>query len=138
MSFEIVQPGAFKPADALKSGEVSVSRNATLTVLAENLSAVGIGERAIVLADSGSLRIGFRKVRDREQAQSVGVSVIRRGNKADSGRRRILISRAIKHLGLTPEACSGRYTLNTHRDELIFIVLTEARDIPLPQESKPS
>ena len=90
----------------------------------------------IVLADSGSLRIGLRKVRDGEEAQSVGVSVIRRGNKADSGRRRILVSRAIEHLELTAEAVAGRYTLKTHRDELVFIVLTEARDIPQPQESK--
>ncbi|MBU0617914.1 MAG: hypothetical protein KKI02_09375 [Planctomycetes bacterium] len=136
MSFTVVEPGAFSFTEPLGEGEVSISKNGTLTARAEDLALVGIGNYAIVLVDTGTLRLGLRSVRDGEQQKSVACSVITTGkDRHDSGRRRVTVTRAVKGLGLTIEAVCGRYTLKTHKDELVFIVLTEAKDIPQPQES---
>ena len=137
MSFEIVTPGAFAQVAPLGEGEASIGKNGTLTARADDLAMVGIERYAIVLADPGSLRIGLRGVRDGEQQQSVACSVITtRKDKSDSGRRRLNVVRAIKRLGLTAEAVCGRYTLNVHKDELLFLTMTEAKDVPKPGASE--
>jgi hypothetical protein len=129
VSFEVVEPGGFGLAPPLPEGEVSISRSGALTAHAKDLEIVGIGNYAIVLADSDTLRVAFRDVRDGEQQQSVCASVVRRKSGVDTGRRSINVGRAIKRLGLTNESVAGRYTLNVHKD-LLIVNLTEAREAP--------
>lgn len=134
MSFEIVEPGSFKPPDPLAEGECSVSKNGTLTARAEDLATVGITNYVIILVDPGTLRIGLREVRDGEQMKSVAASMIVRKSGVETGRRRMNISQALKRLNLTAEAAAGRYTLMQHGDEFVFITLTQApREVPKPQ-----
>jgi|GEM_PF-3659956 len=133
--FEVVEPGQFLCKAGLEEGECALGKNGTLTMRKEDLDLVGIEHFAIVLADPENFRIGLRAVRDGEEQSSVAVSVITRKNKADSLRRKITVARAIKRLSLTPEACAARYTLNTHKDSLLFITVTEAKEIPMPPQS---
>lgn len=128
--FEVVEAGSFGPGEPLGEGECSLSRNGTMVLRTEDLELVGIGAYAIVLADCENLRLGLRAVRDGEQQSSVACSVIRRKNSDDTGRRRIQITRALRRLGLTAEAVAGRYSLQVHRDELLFITLAAGKDRP--------
>ncbi len=138
MTFELVEPGLFKPVEGLGEGECSLGKNGTLLLRTEDLGLVGISNYAIVLADPETFRVGLRAVRDGEQQRSVAASVVTRKGRPVAGRRRININRAIKRLGLTVEACCGRYTLSVHKDELLFITLTEAKEIPQPREPRRS
>ncbi len=136
MPFVVVEPGAFCFTEPLGEGEVSISRNGTLTARAEDLALVGISKYAIVLADAGTLRLGLRAVRDGEEQKSRACSVITTGKqKRDSGRRRITVTRALKQLGLKVEDVCGRFTLKMHRDELVYIVLTDAKQTPTKPEA---
>jgi len=134
MPFVIVEPGSFQHSEPLQEGECSISRNATLTARADDLGIVGITNYAIVMADTDTLRLGLRAVRDGEEQKSVACSIISAGqDKHDSGRRRILVNRALQRLGLTAEAVAGRYTLmSKEKDGLLFVVLSEAKDVPTP------
>lgn len=136
MPFEIVEAGNLN-AHALQEGEASIDRRGSLVVRSADLEAVGITNYAIVLADADTRRIGLRAVRDGEQSISLACSVILTGSRNDSRRRRTSVLRAIRRLGLTPEAVAGRYTLNVHRDELLFITLDEVKDVPPVRQITP-
>jgi hypothetical protein len=136
MSFEIVEAGTFRAVEPLSEGECSVSRNGTMTARAEDLATIGVTNYAIILADPETLRIGLRGVRDGEQMKSVAASMIKRKSGTETGRRRMNISQALKRLNVTAEAIAGRYTLMNHGDEFLFVTLTEAKEIPRPQEPR--
>ena len=127
VAFQVVEAGKFGTVAPLGEGEASLAKNGTLTLHASDLAAVGIKAYAIVLADRGTLRIGLRSVRDGEQQISMAATMVPRKNGADSGRRRVMVTRAVKQLGLDLEACCGRYGLVTHGEELLFITLAESR-----------
>jgi hypothetical protein len=129
MAFEVIEPGHFIPVKAIESGECRLRPKGELVLRADDLQAVGIEHFAIVMADPATLRIGLRAVDDGEEQQSMSVTVITRGkSKTDSGRRRISVNRAIKHVGLTPDAVAGSFKLHKRGDGLLTINLTEGRD----------
>ena len=127
MGFVIVEPGrAGFDVDPLAEGSVAVRRSGDLIALRDDLSLVSIGDCCTVLADAATKRIALRAPTDDEAANAQAVLVLRRGNKQrdDSGRRRIMLKRALARIGLTPEQAVGRYELTT-KENLLILNLSE-------------
>ena len=124
MPFEVLPAGTFGNAEGLALGTCSLGRNSTLMCHASDLDAVGITHYATVLIDRDNKRVGLREPRDGEQSQSVACSVVsRRKGGTDTGRRRVLVTRALKELGLNPADVAGRYELIKHGNEVVYIAL---------------
>jgi len=135
MSFEIVEPGRFAPADPLQEGQCSVSKAGKLTLRSADLDKVGVTHCAVVLADRGNLRIALRAVRDGEQQSSIAVTVIGNHKGKDTGRRSLSATRALGVPGVKPEAAAGRYDLAMHGDgpEALLIVNLAGDRVPMPE-----
>jgi hypothetical protein len=130
LAFEIVEPGTFNFAEPLAVGQCSISKAGRLSCRAEDVRAVGIGHYAIVMADGQTMRVALRVPRDGEQPKSAALTITTAGKgakKHDAGRRNVLIMRALRRLGVTPEAVAGRYALSQHDGSLLIVCLTGER-----------
>jgi hypothetical protein len=79
------------------------------------------------MADGQTMRVALRAVRDGEQPKSAALTITTAGKgakKHDAGRRNVLIMRALRRLGVTPEAVAGRYALSQHDGSLLILCLT--------------
>jgi len=124
MSFKVCKPGQFVRQDALQPGQCSISKNGTLTALAGDLEAVNIGCEVVLLVDADNWRLGLKAPSADEG--SLVVSVAPTSPKHDRGRRRIGVRPALRELGVTADACVGRYQLRQHREPLlVYIIVTD-------------
>ncbi len=130
MAFAVVEPGGGRSAffAALPEGSCSIAKGGMAMFHAADLSLVGIVDRAVVLADTGTLRIALRPAVDGEEAVTVPCRPVRRaGGKVDHRRREVNLSAAIRALGLTAKAAAGRYEVLT-KGSLLIVGLTAAAD----------
>lgn len=127
MSLRLVKarPGgaAFLP---LPEGWCSISKVGVLLAYASDLELVQVDSRAVLLADSATLRVGIRRPDDGEIEFAVSVRPVKRGaGRIDRKRRELNVLPAIRELGLTPAAAAGRYELRA-KDNMLLIELTGA------------
>lgn len=122
MGFEFVPRGTFGAKPGLSEGEVALLAGGVLTFRRDDLALVGIGDRVAVLVDRGTLRIAFRAPTEDEAADA---SQFYREKDSESGRRKLLVNRALKELGLNARDLAGRYQLMT-KDRLLIWTPTDA------------
>ena len=121
MGFEIIQPGAFVQA-RMERGQISLGKTGQLWLCAEDCEQVSIRDRCVILADSGTLRIGLRAADHGEVEFAARVGIVKGRKCRDSGRRCINVARALRQLGLEVEAVRGRYQL-AQKDNLLILAL---------------
>jgi len=127
MTFVIVEPGKWQSPDPLPKGWASLAKSGRLRLYASDLQAAGIKDRAVLLSDRDTWRIALRAARDDERERSKPIAICTTGKtKRDTGRRQLMIARAVRTLGLEVEKCSGRFELmrkGTGADALLIITL---------------
>lgn len=128
MSFKVIERGTFAPVSALPAGQASIDRRGQCRLHAADLAKARITDSATVLADSETMRVGFRRPRSGEKAFHVCGENPK--NKHRTDRRRIGVKAAIDELRLKPQDVAGRYALHFHED-VIFVCLEE----PAPGEA---
>ncbi len=122
MSFEVIARGHWQAGEPLKSGEVAIASDGRLMFLAEDLELVKIDAFAILLADTGTLRLAVRPPHVGEAGRAMQVTAVKKKGGADTKRRAINGKRAIKALCLECPAVKGRYKLVT-KDDLLIVNL---------------
>lgn len=126
MSFQVIERGRWQAAEPLRSGEVAINGDGRLMFVAEDLELVKVGAFAVLLADTGTLRLAVRPPHTGEAGRAMQVTVVRGKNGRDMRRRAINGKRAIKALCLECPAVKGRYKLVT-KDDLLIVNLASVQ-----------
>lgn len=132
MSFELVEIPPRKQFQAgLQEGQCSLNKDGRFIARAEDLELLGIKDKAVVLADTGSLRLAIRAPRDNESLGTLTVHIIKKligpkGKKkhVPTPRRSIDVRHALQRLALEPDAVKGRRDAVT-RDNLFIIAVAD-------------
>ena len=129
MSFEIVESGVAPIGERLPDDACSISKSGTLTLRKAALESVSIKERAIVLADAGTLRLAIRPVGDGESSVAVRVCPVDRckgSKRVQTGKYTVNAARALKHVGIEPVSdAAGRYVF-IQKDNMLIVDLKSA------------
>lgn len=129
MSFEIVEVTRVGLPNPLPKRHTSITRGGSALFHAADLTAAGIAEAVVLLADPGSLRIGLRAPRSGEGKIAARVSVTKRNGKPIVGKRTVHLTPAIRKVGLTPPEVVGRYELTAkdpkHKGLLVINLMGE-------------
>jgi hypothetical protein len=127
MSFKVLECAALGAVTAIPEGMVSLDKRGQARMHASDLAKVKITTSATILADSSTMRVGFRKPRPEEKPFKISGEDAK--SKRPSDRRRVNVSPALAELRIDSDKAKGRYVLHEHRD-LLFFCLAEVPGEP--------
>lgn len=129
MSFHVIEPGTIELKEPLAEGQVAIDKGGTMAVRKQDLALVGIAGEAVVLFDPDTFRIAMRVRKKGETVKAFRVQEIKRKGGKGSDRCRIYLARAIRAIGLKPEAVKGRHELTVKGEGKDGLLTLQLKDL---------